>query len=368
MPFNAYEGKEPYLFVSYAHKDSSIVLPILEALAARGFRVWYDEGIEAGSDWTEYIADHLGRATYVLVFLSESAIHSQNCKREINYAIDQKKNMIAVYLEHIALTPGLSMQLGTLQALFYERYADSESFADHLTKVGEISLCRDGVVQPIMTTPAPPTPVKKPKKTLFFKKKSPILHDPEDFDMSAPGRHCSPRYDEVYYKACTRYRNGKTNRKTFKMFLEAASADLSHGNTVEAYGYVGECYEGGLGVAQNVPQAIKWYQMEYRHGGMKHAYRIGWLYENGRGIPRDLQAAIDWYQKMFTDADRAARKACAEKEASSHKALLLPVGEASRACEAQASEFEKEQEFYEARAAKARGELERLGVAVKCDP
>jgi hypothetical protein len=46
----AYEGKEPYIFVSYAHKDSPAVFHIVEQLSARGYRIWYDEGIEPGSE------------------------------------------------------------------------------------------------------------------------------------------------------------------------------------------------------------------------------------------------------------------------------------------------------------------------------
>ena len=48
--FTAYEGGEPYIFISYAHKDTDRVMPILKALAAKGFRIWYDAGIEAGTE------------------------------------------------------------------------------------------------------------------------------------------------------------------------------------------------------------------------------------------------------------------------------------------------------------------------------
>ena len=51
-----YEGTLPYLFVSYAHANDAAVLEIISTLQARGFRVWYDEGIEAGSEWPESIA------------------------------------------------------------------------------------------------------------------------------------------------------------------------------------------------------------------------------------------------------------------------------------------------------------------------
>ena len=32
----AYEGKEPYIFISYAHKDVNVVLPIISKLQDRG--------------------------------------------------------------------------------------------------------------------------------------------------------------------------------------------------------------------------------------------------------------------------------------------------------------------------------------------
>lgn len=41
----AYEGDLPYIFVSYAHKDSREVFDLLEKLSAHGYRIWYDGGI-----------------------------------------------------------------------------------------------------------------------------------------------------------------------------------------------------------------------------------------------------------------------------------------------------------------------------------
>ena len=37
-----YEGTQPYIFVSYAHKNDAAVLEIIGTLQSRGFRVWYD--------------------------------------------------------------------------------------------------------------------------------------------------------------------------------------------------------------------------------------------------------------------------------------------------------------------------------------
>ena len=56
MIYSVYEGSEPYIFVSYAHKDAAMVMPLITGLQDRGFRVWFDAGIEAGTEWPEYIA------------------------------------------------------------------------------------------------------------------------------------------------------------------------------------------------------------------------------------------------------------------------------------------------------------------------
>ena len=51
-----YAGHEPYIFLSYAHADAPAVMAIAARLEAAGLRVWYDGGIEVGSEWPEYIA------------------------------------------------------------------------------------------------------------------------------------------------------------------------------------------------------------------------------------------------------------------------------------------------------------------------
>ena len=81
--FRPYEGQEPYIFISYAHKNSDRVVPILEKLDQAGYRVWYDDGIAPGSEWPEYIAEHLNGCSVAIAFISQDSIDSPNCRREI---------------------------------------------------------------------------------------------------------------------------------------------------------------------------------------------------------------------------------------------------------------------------------------------
>ena len=140
----AYEGSEPYVFISYAHKDTARVLPIIEALSASGFRIWYDAGIEAGTEWPEYIAAHLEKAACVIAFLSSASVASFNCRQEINYAIDLPRPLLAVYLEDLELTGGMRMRLGLSQAMFYHRHPTLDSFLSELSRSEMLAPCLSG--------------------------------------------------------------------------------------------------------------------------------------------------------------------------------------------------------------------------------
>lgn len=128
MCFKPYEGKEAYIFVSYSHKDYQIILPILKVLDNKGYRIWYDKGIEWGSEWPDTIAKHLSNSTICMAFHSKTSVQSVNCRQEIYYAIKQKKSILSVYLDDVNLCEGLDMQLSPIQSLALFKYKDYTDF------------------------------------------------------------------------------------------------------------------------------------------------------------------------------------------------------------------------------------------------
>ena len=112
-----YEGTKPYIFLSYAHADSAAVMAIAARLQEAGCRIWYDGGIELGSEWPEYIAAHLDGAAVMLAFLSNAYVRSDNCRKEMHFAQTRKISTVNIFLEETALTPGMEMQIGPLFAL-----------------------------------------------------------------------------------------------------------------------------------------------------------------------------------------------------------------------------------------------------------
>ena len=111
-PFPAYYGEEKYIFVSYAHKDSEIVFPILDKLHESGIRLWYDEGLQAGDDWFEFMKEKIAASTGFLVFLSEKMVASPHANEENLFAHNLNKKIIAVQIDSVQIPPKLSVIIG----------------------------------------------------------------------------------------------------------------------------------------------------------------------------------------------------------------------------------------------------------------
>ena len=121
MEEQAYVGwDDPYLFISYSSKDAETVMSVLALLRQNHFRFWYDSGIPSGEIFAETLAERIERCAQVLVFLSENAVRSRYVLREIQYAIDQDKNIIVIYLDHTKLDRKLAFLLGCIHAIRLE--------------------------------------------------------------------------------------------------------------------------------------------------------------------------------------------------------------------------------------------------------
>lgn len=126
---NAYQGNNPYVFISYAHKDNEKVLDLIKFLKRKMCRIWYDEGLTPGSSWNDDLANHISKCECVIIIITNNSIQSQYVKLELNYAISLNKKIYPVFLENVELPAGLAMMLGTTQ---YIHINDLESETDKL--------------------------------------------------------------------------------------------------------------------------------------------------------------------------------------------------------------------------------------------
>ena len=141
-----YEGKEPYIFISYCHNDQSVVFPLLEMMDRAGFRVWYDGGIQWGEKWPDSIEKHLSGCEVCMAFCSKDSAKSKECNIEIAYAIDCNRKLLSVYLEDVRLEPWLEMRKGIYQSAFMYEYPNCQEFFKTLSQVEILQPCRDRAV------------------------------------------------------------------------------------------------------------------------------------------------------------------------------------------------------------------------------
>ncbi len=169
----AYSGNESYIFISYSHRDSDLVLPVIERLNQQGYRVWYDSGIDPGSEWDENIAAHINSCGYFIAMMSKNYLNSSNCKDELNYARDLEKDRLVVYLEDVQLPAGMAMRINRLQSIFKYAYDQPEAFYTKLFEAQNIEKCQNtsstvaapvASAAPAVAAPAPVKPAAAAKK------------------------------------------------------------------------------------------------------------------------------------------------------------------------------------------------------------
>ncbi len=160
----SYEGPEPYLFVSYSHRDAKAVNEVLQKIDREKFRIWYDDTMEIGDDFREELRTKIEHSAAILLFISNSSIQSKYCGMEIITAFKYEKRIYPIYLEDdVNVPPALSMILDNLQhvkseAINSEKYI-SKLIASLPTETmralnvvdGVLIKCKDG--SPIIEIP-----------------------------------------------------------------------------------------------------------------------------------------------------------------------------------------------------------------------
>lgn len=104
-----------HIFISYRRTDLRRIAPILQRLADAGHPIWYDRGISGGDEWDAVLERKIEEAAIVLAFLSQAAVESKYCRREIKFADAINKPLLVVMLEAANLRCGLKMLLLQLQ-------------------------------------------------------------------------------------------------------------------------------------------------------------------------------------------------------------------------------------------------------------
>ena len=286
----AYKGNDPYIFVSYCHKDDARVWPMIEGLQKRGMRVWYDEGIEWGSHWDQVIFEHLSGCACVVAFVTENFLQSENCMDEISFAKDEQKGPFIVFLDNLELTGMMKYRYGRIQALNLHQFADKDALLDNLVDAQILASCRGTTVRSASSSPVPQQPVPAPKPAPQQTVPAYQPSHPSDADLTEWNRK-----GEMYF-------NKKEYTEAVKWFRKAA--EQGH---AKAQCKLGWCYGSyGTGIHDG-SEALKWFRKAAEQGYAEAQCKLGSYYFHGLCVKQDYVEAAQWYHKAAEQGDHQAQ-------------------------------------------------------------
>lgn len=123
-----YEEGKPFVFISYSHKNSELVLSIVKMLLDRGVRVWCDvESIPMGVNYSDWIAQKIVDSKVFVLNLSSNAFVSEYVRMELGLARRRGIKMFPILLEDIELPPGVDLEINSKQRLDWFNNTDEHN-------------------------------------------------------------------------------------------------------------------------------------------------------------------------------------------------------------------------------------------------
>jgi hypothetical protein len=120
--------KPAEIFLSHASKDEASATRLAALLARHRLKVFYSrKNIQGAQQWHDEIGAALGRCNWFLLALSPAAVGSEWVKRELVYALQQKryrKHIVPLYLRPCNIDK-LSWMLSGFQSIDFDgRFED----------------------------------------------------------------------------------------------------------------------------------------------------------------------------------------------------------------------------------------------------
>ena len=310
---------DPYIFISYAHKDSEMVIPLLVKLKEAGFRIWFDENIEPASTWDDNIAEHIEKAEFFISMITPSYLSSRNCLDELRYALSLEENkQLLLYLQDVALPKGIAMRTGGVQNIFKKSFDTDDAMVRHLSQAKGIDVC-----------------IQKEASFLYpgiddfaenLLKMATAGNSNAQFELGRcfyDGIHVKQSYSTAvqwYRKAAEQgmdvaqhnlalcYESGigveANPMEAVKWYTKAAMQNHS-----TAQNHLGLCYETGNGTEIDHEKAVYWFKQAAESGHAGAQLNLGLSYKNGEGIAQDIEAAQMWLQRSADQGETRAKRA-----------------------------------------------------------
>ena len=79
-------------FLSYAYKDLELAKGVQDLLQNYGHSVFKDDGVQAGEEWVEFIAEGIANSAYFIPLITDRFLESRNTRNELSFAIEMSRS------------------------------------------------------------------------------------------------------------------------------------------------------------------------------------------------------------------------------------------------------------------------------------
>ena len=128
-----FDNTKDYIFVSYAHDNRDVALPIIKELRKK-YNVWYDNDIKLGTPWPRELADRIDSCSLFLSLISKEYMVSEYCGKEIQYASNCKKTMLLVRIDNETLKSEYKFLYSGIQMLEFTDHTAIDTIVDDIEK------------------------------------------------------------------------------------------------------------------------------------------------------------------------------------------------------------------------------------------
>ena len=355
------------VFVSYSHKDVKVVEQIVSIIREKsGKEVWFDHKLRGGENYFSAIANQIIENKYFVFIVSENSVMSDWCLRELEFAASEKKQVIAIWLDNINISPRIKL---VIQNTHYINWfsTPNQLFTESIEQAfsGEILNLRSSAADSDHDDVIPKNKryfldsenIKRLQELLRAEEKEQysVCFESENANLLGIAYELgilvdpNPKKASLYYRASKYAGNldGAYLYAALKREEEPENADhladmleAAEKGSVIALTHVGNSYyygENGLPVNQgkayeyfekaakkNGIAAMYYTAFGYRKGevlpkdlelaymyalrakecGFPRAYRLlAFLYEDGQYVEKDLQKAVDLYEEAIKKGD-----------------------------------------------------------------
>src|SRR5262249_54291310 len=125
----------PQIFISYSRKDSPFAGQLVKALTGRGFEVWIDRKIRAGTQWSRTIQQALRASQIMIVVMSPESMASNNVEDEWQYFLDRQKPIIPVKIK--PTDDDMHFQLNRIQYIDFHAKEFNVAFEELVAEINE---------------------------------------------------------------------------------------------------------------------------------------------------------------------------------------------------------------------------------------